>query len=110
MLLMLDRGRTRRTGRLGCGGGPLILFSPPRFCEATILEKGVGDHRHESVTVKTLPGSPLEVIEAEFFFQLLVCLLAYPPRLDGGSQGGVGQSRRAGWRGGISSHLTSGVR
>ena len=52
-----------------------------------MLEEGVRDHRHERMTVKALPGSPLEVIEAEFFFQLLVCLLAYPPRLDGGSQG-----------------------
>ena len=52
-----------------------------------MLEEGVGDHRHERVTVKTLPGSSLEVIEAEFFFQLLMGLLADPPRLDGGGQG-----------------------
>ena len=52
-----------------------------------MLEEGVGDHRHEGVTMEALPGSSLEVIEAEFFFQLLMGLLAYPPRLDGSGQG-----------------------
>ena len=52
-----------------------------------MLEEGVGDHRHEGMTVEALPGSALEVIEAEFFFQLLVSLLANPSRLDGGRQG-----------------------
>ncbi len=51
-----------------------------------MLEEGVGDHRHERMTVKALPGSALEVIEAEFFFHLLMGLLADPSRLDGGSQ------------------------
>ena len=49
-----------------------------------MLEEGVGDHRHERMTVKSVPGSALEVIETEFFFQLLVSLLANPSRLDGG--------------------------
>ena len=52
-----------------------------------MLEEGVGDHRHERMTVKALPGSSLEVIETEFFLQLLMGLLANPARLDGGSQG-----------------------
>ena len=52
-----------------------------------MLEEGVGDHSHERMTVKALPGSSLEVIEAEFFFQLLMALLADPSCLDGGSQG-----------------------
>ena len=52
-----------------------------------MLEEGVGDHRHERVTVKTLPGSSLEVIEAEFLFELLMGLFADPSRLDGGGQG-----------------------
>jgi len=52
-----------------------------------MLEEGVGDHGHERMTVKALPRSSLEVIEAEFFFQLLMSLLADPSRLDGGSQG-----------------------
>ena len=52
-----------------------------------MLEEGVSDHRHERMTMQALPGSALEVIETEFFFQLLVSLLANPSRLDGGRQG-----------------------
>ena len=37
-----------------------------------MLEEGICDHRHQRMTVKALPGSSLEVIETEFFFQLLV--------------------------------------
>ena len=51
-----------------------------------MLEEGVGDHRHERVTMKALPGPALEVIKAEFFFQLLMRLLADPSRLDRGCQ------------------------
>ena len=54
-----------------------------------MLEEGVGDHRHERVPMKALPGSALEVIEAEFFLHLLMRLLADPSRLDG-----CGQLRR----------------
>ena len=62
-----------------------------------MLKKGGSDHRHERMTVKALPGSSLEVIEAEFFFQLLVSLLANPSRLDGGRQGAqVGLRRQVG--------------
>src|ERR1700676_5101229 len=39
---------------------------PPRLCEAPVLQEGVGDHGHRRVTMKTLPGSPLEVIKAKF--------------------------------------------
>jgi hypothetical protein len=39
------------------------------------------------MTMKALPGSALEVIETEFFFQLLVSLLANSSCLDGGRQG-----------------------
>ena len=59
-----------------------------------MLEEGVGDHGHERVMVKALPGSSLEVIETEFFFQLLVSLLANPSRLDGGRQGAQVRLRR----------------
>ena len=59
-----------------------------------MLEEGVRDHRHERMTVKTLPGSPFEVIETEFFFQLLVSLLANPSGLDGGRQGAQVRFRR----------------
>ena len=51
-----------------------------------MLEEGVGDHGHERMTVKALPGSSFEVVEAEFFFQLLMGLLADPSRLDGGGE------------------------
>ena len=59
-----------------------------------MLEEGVRDHRHARMTMKALPGSSLEVIETEFFFQLLVRLLANPSRLDGGRQGEQAGLRR----------------
>jgi hypothetical protein len=49
-----------------------------------MLEEGVRDHRLQRMTMQALPGSALEVIETEFFFQLLVSLLANPSCLDGG--------------------------
>ena len=51
-----------------------------------MLEEGISNHCHERVTVKAMPGSSLEVIETEFFFQLLMRLFANPARLDGGCQ------------------------
>jgi len=62
----------------------LILFFPLHLCEAAMLEECISDHCQKSVTMKTLPGSPFEVIEAELLFQLLMPLLADPSRLDGG--------------------------
>src|ERR1700719_1319534 len=62
-----------------------------------MLEEGVGNHRHKCMTMKALPGSALEVIKTEFFFHLLVSLLANPTRLDGGCQGAqVGLRRQVG--------------
>ena len=75
----------RTAGKLGWGGGPLILFFPPRLCEATVLQEGVRDHGHECVTMKALPRSSLEVIKPEFLFQLLMRLFADPSSLDRGS-------------------------
>lgn len=49
-----------------------------------MLQEGVRDHRHERMVVKALPGPALKVIETEFFFQLLMSLLANPSCLDGG--------------------------
>ena len=49
-----------------------------------MLEESVSNHGHERVAVEALPGSPLEVVETQFFFQLLVSLLANPSRLDSG--------------------------
>ena len=50
-----------------------------------MLEECVGDHGHEGMTMEALPGSSLEVVEAELFFQLLMGLLADPSCFDGGS-------------------------
>ena len=62
-----------------------------------MLEESVSNHGHERVAVEALPGSPLEVVETQFFFQLLVSLLANPSRLDGGRQGAqVGLRRQVG--------------
>ena len=62
-----------------------------------MLEEGVGDHRHERVPVQALPGSALEVIEAEFFFHLLMGLFANPSRVDVGRQRAqVGVGRQIG--------------
>ena len=61
------------------------------------MQEGEGEHRHERVAVKTLPGSSFEVVEAKFLFQLLMGLLANPSGLDGGSQAAqIGRSRQIG--------------
>ena len=75
----------RTAGRLGCGGGPLILFFPSRLCESAVLKECVSDHGHEGMAMEALPGSSLEVIESEFLFQLLMGLFANPSGLDRGS-------------------------
>jgi hypothetical protein len=84
----------RIAGSVGLGGPWRILFSPARLGEAAALQVGVGDHRHERVAVQAMPGSAFEVVEAEFFLELLVGLLAEPSRLDRGSErleAGVGR-------------------
>ncbi len=48
-----------------------------------MLEEGVGDHCHEDVAVKPLPGSSLEVIKPKLFLELLMSLFADPARPDG---------------------------
>lgn len=57
-------------------------FFPTRCPEAAGLQEGEGDHAHESVSMKSLPSSSLEVIKAELFLELLVSLLADPAGLD----------------------------
>ena len=75
----------------------MILFSPPRCLKATVLQESEGEHRHERVAVKTLPGSPLEVVEAEFLLHLLMRLLANPSCLYGGGQSAqIGRGRQIG--------------
>ena len=74
----------------------MILFSPPRSFEATELEEGECEHRHERMAVKSLPGSPFEVVEPKFLFQLLMGLLN-PSSLDRRSQGAqIGRSGQIG--------------
>ena len=51
-----------------------------------MLEERVGDHGHEGMAMEAVPRPPLEVVETEFFLQLLMGLLADPSRLDRGSQ------------------------
>jgi hypothetical protein len=63
----MARTARRIAGSVGLGGPRRILFSPTRFSEAAALQVGVGDHRHERVTVQATPGSAFEVVEAEFF-------------------------------------------
>ncbi len=76
----------RTAGKVGCGGGPLILFFPPHLCETAVLEERVSDHGHQRVTMEARPGPSLEMIETEFLLQLLMGLLANPSCLDRGSQ------------------------
>jgi hypothetical protein len=52
---MSSRIAWRTVGKVGWGGGPLILFFPPCCREAAMLEEGVRDHRRERMTVKALP-------------------------------------------------------
>ena len=59
-----------------------------------MLEESVSNHGHERVAVEALPRSSLEVVETQFFFQLLVSLLANPSRFEGGRQGAQVRLRR----------------
>src|ERR1700677_2513680 len=87
----------RIAGNVGLGGPWRIFFSPARLGEAAALQVGVGDHRHERVAVQAMPGSAFEVVEAKFFLELLVGLLADPSRLDrGGERLEVGVGRQVG--------------
>ena len=47
-----------------------------------MLEKGVCNHRHQGMPMQPLPGSSLEVIEAQFLFHLLMRLFANPSGFD----------------------------
>ena len=40
------------------------------------------EHDHRDVVVPALPVAPFVVVQAEFFFQLMVVLLDLPPALD----------------------------
>ncbi len=82
-------------GMVGCGGGPPTLFFPSRCSEAVGLEEGIGNHRHQCVSVQSGPGSTFEVIETEFFLELLMRLLTDPSAFD---RGGQRFEARVGWQ------------
>src|SRR3982751_2135335 len=82
-------------GRLGAGGGPgsgaISALFPP---EPQVLQEGEGQQAQERVVVQAAPAPPPEVVQPELALELLVQLLAPPPRLDQGGQsleGGVGR-------------------
>lgn len=58
------------------------LFFPSRLSEPAGLKEGIGHHCHQRVAMQPGPGAPLEVVETEFFLELLMRLLADPARLD----------------------------
>lgn len=58
-------------------------FFPPRLSEPSCLQEGIGDHCHERVAMQPGPRAALEMIEAEFFLELLMRLFADPAGLDG---------------------------
>lgn len=49
--------------------------------QALLLERGKADEGHQGVAVQAAPRTTLEVVEPEFFFELLVHLLARPAGL-----------------------------
>ena len=72
----------RTAGKVGWGGGPRTLFFPSRLSEPSGLQKGVSHHRHQGMAVKSGPGSSFEVIEVQFFLELLMSLFTDPAGLD----------------------------
>lgn len=61
-------------------------FFPSRCSEAAGLEKRVGDHAYQGVAVQPDPGPPFEMVEPQFFLELLMGLLTDPSGLDRRSQ------------------------
>ena len=54
----------RIAGKVGCGGPTAILFPPLASATPAALQVGIGDHRHQGVAMKTLPGAAFQVIKA----------------------------------------------
>jgi hypothetical protein len=95
MRVSAARMRRRIAGRLGLGGGPGSEGVPALFPpEPQVLQEGKGELAEKRVVVQAAPGPPREVVEPQLVFELLVHLLADPPRLDQGGQGlegGIGR-------------------
>jgi len=109
---MSSRMAWRTAGKVGWGRWPVdSFFSPPCSCQGGDgWRKAYAIIVMRRMAVKALPGSSLEVIETEFFLQLLVSLFANPSRLDGSRQGAQVGPLPAGWRDSISSLPTPCVR
>ena len=61
------------------------------------MEEGVGDHRHQRVSMQSRPGSTFEVVGPKLLRELLMGLFTDPPGLDRGSErldGGIGRQVR----------------
>lgn len=58
-------------------------FFPARLREPLCLQEGIGHHCHENVAMQPHPGSPFEMVEAEFLLELLMRLFANPAPLNG---------------------------
>src|SRR3546814_17000817 len=71
----------RIAGMLGCGGGPPTLFFPPRRFETAGLKESVCYPCHQCMSMQSNPGAASELIEAQFFLELLLCLPAVPSPL-----------------------------
>src|SRR3954463_1738086 len=77
----------RMAGKLGCGGGPLAFLFSPRSCpQPQMLQEQIRNQGQQRMPMQAPPRAALEVIEPEFFLELLVRLLTYPARLDQGGQ------------------------
>jgi hypothetical protein len=70
----------RMEGSVGCSDGACASCF---FCgDSLILEEGEGHHREYGVVVESVPRATFEMIEPEFFLQLLVRLFTRPTSLD----------------------------
>src|SRR5215207_750104 len=73
----------RVAGRLGPGGGPGSGGAPALFPpEPEVLQEGEGELAQQGVVMEPAPAPALEVAQPQLALELLVRLLAYPPRLD----------------------------
>ena len=59
-----------------------LVFSVPSLSKPAGLKEGIGRHCHQGVAMQPDPGTTLEMVEAEFFLELLTSLLADPARLN----------------------------
>lgn len=80
------KSKRRRTDGSVAGRCRISLRRRFIFAQPFVLEKGEADHREHRVVVQSTPRATLEVVQPQFFFELLVDLFAGPARLDRGGQ------------------------